>query len=317
VPIRGVVLNRIGGRRHESVLREAVERTCGLPVLGAVPRLPHAPLPERHLGLVPPPEHGRLDEAMRTVADLAEAHLDLQAIRGIAAHAPELDGAPLAPDAARPPTVRVGVFRDAAFQFYYPENLEALARAGASLVEISPLAHPEVPPVDALYLGGGFPETLAPELAANKGFRDSLRGLVEAGLPVYAECGGAVFLGQTLVVGEKRYEMAGALPLTFTLGPRPQGHGYCELETVRDNPYFAVGQTIRGHEFHYTSAQSESVAELDFAFRVRRGHGFDGRRDGLCHRSVLACYTHVHALSTRSWAPSVVRAAARYNRARQ
>ncbi|HID76913.1 MAG TPA: cobyrinic acid a,c-diamide synthase, partial [Planctomycetaceae bacterium] len=211
--------------------------------------------------------------------------------------------------------VQIGVFRDAAFQFYYPENLEALRRLGASLVEISPLADSRLPQVDALYVGGGFPETLAPRLAANHPFRASLREAILAGLPVYAECGGAVFLGKKLLFEGQSYPMAGALPASFAFQSRPQGHGYVVLEAVRPNPFYAEGETLRGHEFHYTYVES-APALLEFAFRVRRGHGFDGRHDGLCHHNVLAVYTHVHALGTPAWAPGLVRAASRFRAGR-
>jgi cobyrinic acid a,c-diamide synthase len=316
VPVRGVVLNQVGGRRHESVLRTAVERSCGLPVLGAVPRLPETPLPERHLGLVPPPEHASRDDAMRRIADVADRHLDVEAIRSLAGEAPDLEIELPPAVAPPPPTVRIGVFRDPAFQFYYPENLEALTRQGARLVEISPLSDPTVPDVDALYIGGGFPETLAPALARNTPFLDSVRRLAEAGLPVYAECGGAVFLGRTLSYEGQQHAMAGVLPADFAFGAKPQGHGYVVLDTVDTNPFFSVGHTLRGHEFHYTYLQTSSEPEPAFAFQVRRGHGFDGQRDGLCHRNVMASYTHVHALGAEQWAPSVVQAARRYNHAR-
>jgi cobyrinic acid a,c-diamide synthase len=315
VPIRGVVLNQTAGRRHESVLREAVEQVCGLPVVGAVARLREQLLPERHLGLVPPAEHGQHVRAIDRVAAVAEQYLDLGAIEGLAGEAPALeldDGAiPPLPSSAKAPTVRIGVFRDAAFQFYYPENLEALVREGARLIEISPLDEAELPEVDGLYIGGGFPETLAPALAENGPFLASLRRAIDKGLPVYAECGGAVYLGEKLLYRERQYPMAGVLPAVFAFQEKPQGHGYAAVETVAKNPFFAVGQSLRGHEFHYTYLASADD-DLKFAFRVRRGHGFDGRRDGLLHNNVLASYTHVHALGTESWAPAVVRAATRF-----
>ena len=212
--------------------------------------------------------------------------------------------------------MRIGVFRDAAFQFYYPENLEGLAHEGASLIEISPLRDAELPRVDALYIGGGFPETLAPALADNMPFLQSLRESIEEGLPIYAECGGAVFLGEKLFYEENEYPMVGALPVSFAFQKKPQGHGYVELETVEENPFYPVGESLRGHEFHYTYMQSATSDDLSFAFRVRRGHGFDGQRDGLCRGNILASYTHVHALGAESWAPSIVRAAVRYKSTR-
>jgi cobyrinic acid a,c-diamide synthase len=314
VPLRGVVLNQTAGPRHEAVLRDAIRQVCGLPVVGALPRMPQLPFPERHLGLVPPQEHDHWDAALQQIADVAERHLDLAAMWDLAHAVPPLEGTdqPAAAPALPPELARIGVFRDAAFQFYYPENLEALARQGGRVVEISPLREAVLPEVDALYIGGGFPETLAAPLADNVSFRASLRRAVEAGLPVYAECGGAVYLGEQLLMSEQTYPMAGVLPVAFGFGTKPQGHGYAVLETVQDNPFFAVGDALRGHEFHYTYMQSAPPPDVTFAFRVHRGHGFDGERDGLCHRNVLASYTHVHALGTERWAPAVVAAATRF-----
>jgi len=315
VPIRGVVLNQTAGARHESVLREAVEEICGLPVVGAIGRIPRQLFPERHLGLVPPDEHGQLSRSIEQVTEVAEQSLDLDAVWGLARQAPAMELPDHGPDvspAAKPQVARIGVFRDAAFQFYYPENLEALAREGARVIEISPLRDAELPDVDALYLGGGFPETLAPGLSENGSFLDSLRRSIDQGLPVYAECGGAVYLGEKLLFEQKEYTMAGALPVVFAFRSKPQGHGYAVLETVHDNPFYAVGDSLRGHEFHYTYLHTATTEDLTFAFEVRRGHGFDGQHDGLCHGNVLACYTHVHALGTERWAPSLVQAAVRF-----
>jgi cobyrinic acid a,c-diamide synthase len=315
VPLKGVILNQAAGPRHESVLREAVEGACGLPVVGVIPRIAEPPFPERHLGLVPPQEHGGLETAIERAADLVQEHLDLRAIWDLAQAAPALEPGPPSPEPGAAPKTelaRIGVFRDAAFQFYYPDNLEALTREGARLVEISPIRDQELPEVDALYIGGGFPETLAPSLAGNRPFLASLRHAIEAGLPVYAECGGSVYLGEKLHFEGKEYPLVGALPVVFAFRAKPQGHGYTVLETVAENPFYEVGETLRGHEFHYTYMQS-SPEDLSFAFRVHRGHAFDGERDGICHRNVLACYTHVHALGTESWAPALVQTAARFS----
>jgi cobyrinic acid a,c-diamide synthase len=315
VPIRGVILNRTGGTRHQAVLREAIEDVCQVPVLGSLPKLDGHPFPERHLGLVPPDEHGSLDEAVAQAARIAEEHLDLERLWHVARLAPPLDvPAPMAvvEGGEAPEGARIGVFRDAAFQFYYPDNLDALKRAGAELVSISPLRDHELPEVDALYLGGGFPETLAGELEANATFRASLRRAVEHDLPVYAECGGAVYLGDELVYQGRRYEMAGALPAAFAFAERPRGHGYAVLEACEGNPFYEAGTTVRGHEFHHTYLRRLTREPVGFAFRVTRGYGFGGGKDGLRHRGVLACYTHVHALGTPEWAPSLVRAGARH-----
>jgi cobyrinic acid a,c-diamide synthase len=315
VQIGGVILNQTAGARHDAVLREAIEQDCELPVLGAVPRMPQQFFPERHLGLVPPQEHEHVSPAIEHAAEVADRHLDLDGIWGLAQQAAALQldiQRPTAGDRSKPESVRIGVFRDAAFQFYYPENLEALTREGARLFEISPVCDAELPDVDALYIGGGFPETLAPALTENRSFRDSLRTSIEQGLPVYAECGGAIYLGEKLLYDEKQYDMAAVLPVVFAFQKKPRGHGYAVLETVEQNPFYPVGESLRGHEFHYTYMHESSAKDLTFAFRVQRGYGFDGQRDGVCRRNVLALYTHVHALGTESWAPSLVRQAARF-----
>ncbi len=318
VPIRGVVLNKIAGSRHESVVSAAIEQICGIPVLGVIPRIRHEIFPERHLGLVPPQEHEEMKAALERVGEVGEQYLDLDAIWGVAQDATELESeapAVKVEDLAEVGIANIGVFRDAAFQFYYPENLEALVREGANIVEISPIVATELPDVDALYIGGGFPETLAPELAANRSFLDSVRARIEQGLPVYAECGGAVYLGEKLQFESQEYAMANVLPLVFEFQKQPRGHGYVELQTVADNPFYSVGESLRGHEFHYTFSQSSNMGEVSFAFRVLRGVGFDGERDGICRYNVLASYTHVHAAGTDGWAPAVVRAAVQFKTA--
>ena len=313
--IGGIVLNQIAGSRHEAVVRASVEQICGIPVLGVIPKLRRQIFPERHLGLVPPQEHDEKQAAIQRVAEVGEQYLDLEGLWNLAQTAPALEpcgSTATVVDRPKAGAVRIGVFRDAAFQFYYTENLEALVREGATLVEISPLVDRELPDVDALYIGGGFPETLAPVLSDNEQFRDRVRAAVEQGLPVYAECGGAVYLGEKLLFESQEYPMVNVLPVVFGFQEKPQGHGYVKLETVGDNPFFSVGESLRGHEFHYTNIESCAESDLTFAFKVSRGFGFDGERDGMCRYNVLASYTHVHALGADGWAPSVVRAALRF-----
>ncbi|MGW8265651.1 MAG: cobyrinate a,c-diamide synthase [Longimicrobiales bacterium] len=325
IPLAGVVLNRVAGSRHESVVRQAIEGICGLPVLGALPKLPDDLFPERHLGLIPPQETQEVQDPLARVADMAARYLDLAGILDVARRAPDLevpqDGPRVQveernePESDRPPP-RIGVFVDEAFQFYYPENLEALSGAGGEIVEISPLSDRHLPPVDALYLGGGFPETLAAGLSGNRPFLDSVRRLAGEGLPIYAECGGAVYLGRTLEYAGESFGMAGVLPVDYGFQARPRGHGYTVLETIGENPFFEVGETLRGHEFHYTyllHSDGQEASVRTFAFRVHRGYGFDGRSDGLVHGNVLASYTHIHALGVEAWAPSLVRAGIRFN----
>jgi cobyrinic acid a,c-diamide synthase len=312
--IRGVILNRVAALRQETLTKNAVERYCGLPVVGAVPKLKQNIFPERHMGLVPHLESEYAEKAVAWARDAAEKHLDLKTLWTLAHEAPPLDGlregkieegASLSPET--PP--RIGVIRDKSFWFYYPENLDHLKRLGARLVEINSLADREIPDINALYIGGGFPETQAQALADNVLFRTALKQRIEQGLPVYAECGGLMVLGRNLVVDGKEFPMVGALPLSLILEKKPQGHGYTILEVGDTNPYYLVGEVLKGHEFHYSKAVLHPSDDTRTVFKVLRGEGIDGRKDGLCRKNVLATYTHTHAGGNQEWARRLVRVA--------
>ncbi|MGD9330835.1 MAG: cobyrinate a,c-diamide synthase [Desulfobacterales bacterium] len=319
VRIRGVILNRIAGARHEGILRRSIEEHCGIPVLGAIPKLRQQNFPERHMGLVPTPEHEWAQPSIDAAALMAREHIDLAAVIRMA-H--ETESALLESDGLvaqderidlRPPDApTIAIIQDSAFQFYYPENLEALKAAGARLIFTSPLMTDTIPDIDGLYIGGGFPETHAAELSRNQSFRDRLKALAQDGLPIYAECGGLMYLGEKLVLDAKTYDMTGILPLTFGFSPRPQGHGYTILEVTGQNPYFRRGTTLKGHEFHYSSVLACEGCEKDLAYTMVRGNGLMGGKDGLCYKNVLATYTHLHASGTPEWAPALVAKALEY-----
>ncbi len=317
VRIGGIVLNRVAGKRHQSILTRSIEEYTGIPVLGAVPKLKEQGFPERHMGLVPTPEHGWAKPAIDAIRSVAEKHLELERIQDLAATAsPAEPGAWLktvapstTPTSDRP---TIGILRDSAFQFYYPENLEALEAAGARLVFASPLTDRHLPPVDALYIGGGFPETHARELEANTTFKNELKSLADNGLPIYAECGGLMYLGEHLVLDDGEFQMTGVLPAVFGFSKRPQGHGYTIVRVEKDNPYFPIGTTLLGHEFHYSSVKEWKGRQENLVFSMQRGAGFLDGRDGVCVNNVLATYTHIHALGTPAWAAALVRASQGY-----
>jgi cobyrinic acid a,c-diamide synthase len=315
VRLAAVVLNRVAGSRQETLIRQAIERYCDLPVLGAIPKLKTDFLPERHMGLVPHLERDQSRQAVAWARKTVTAHLDLEKIWQIAHQAgglaPATRSIGMAGSTANPAHgPRIGFIRDHSFWFYYPENLHLLKEWGADLVEVNALTDGALPDLDALYIGGGFPETHCEALADNESFRRSLKEAIQRGLPVYAECGGLMYLGESLWVNEKAYPMVNAVPVDFVLEKKPQGHGYTILEVVEPNPYYPPGRTIKGHEFHYSRAVITSEAEVRFAFKVLRGHGLDGRRDGLCKNRLLASYTHVHAGGDPQWARGLFDAAA-------
>jgi cobyrinic acid a,c-diamide synthase len=308
--IAGVILNRVGTSRQEAVIREAVTGACQLPVLGAIPRIKGEILPSRHLGLVTAMEHPRAREALERVSASVRQYVDVPAVLEAARRAPDLvagAGAEEAPEIQQ--TVRIGVLQDAAFSFYYPENLEALMKRGAQLVKISPLNDPEFPDVDALYAGGGFPEVYAAALSANREFCDQLAARISEGLPVWAECGGLMYLSRALATETATYPMVGALPIVVEQLEKPQGHGYVQVRVDADNPFFEEGTELRGHEFHYSRLEAMDH-RLKTVFKVHRGEGLGGGRDGILVDQVLAAYTHLHALGVPEWADGFVRIAA-------
>lgn len=315
--IAGVILNRVAGARQESLVREAIERHCGIPVLGAVPKLTGSAFPERHMGLVPHLESTYSEKAIKWARDIVKQNIDLAMLWKIAHQVDPPTGnfvaaatSAILQDGEEP--VRIGIIRDRSFWFYYPENLAQLQSLGATLIEIDSMNGKGLPGIDALYIGGGFPETQAEPLAENRQFKESLKQAIEQGMPVYAECGGLMYLGESLVVGGKTYPMVGALPLTFALEHKPQGHGYTILEVDESNPFYPVGEVLRGHEFHYSRPlQYGPLTDIQTIFRIRRGRGIDGRRDGLLKKNLLATYSHLHAGGTSLWGEGFLGAAYR------
>lgn len=320
VDIKGVVLNRVAGPRHESILRNSIEHHCGINVVGAIPKLKTQDFPERHMGLVPTPEHTWAEKSIQAAADIARKYINLDALETMAREeaAPDVQSVSTPPSVhshrASDPGPRIGVIRDSAFQFYYPDNIEALELAGAEIVYTSPLKESDLPDVDALYIGGGFPETHAEALSENKTYREKIKSLARQGFPIYAECGGLMYLGERLDLKEGSYPMTGVLPIVFGISKRPQGHGYTLSVVDQENPYFKKGTEIKGHEFRYSTVLAWQGQDTDMVFSTTRGTGFADKRDGILYKNVLASYTHIHALGTPSWAPAFVAQAIKYMR---
>ncbi len=336
VAIRGVVLNRVAGPRHERILRTSIEHHCGIRVIGAIGKLKKKDFPERHMGLVPTHEHQWAQKAVGVAAKVIKRSVDLDAVLKIARERiiQTKTASQIKPTAISTGTdnqqstkgikttdrgsdsspVRIGIVKDSAFQFYYPDNLEALTAAGAELIYLSPLSTGLLPPLDALYLGGGFPETHVEVLSKNAGFRNAIKALAEKGFPIYAECGGLMYLGKAIVIAGVSYPMAGVLPIVYGFSKRPQGHGYTVLKVELENPYFPVGAVIKGHEFHYSRVSDWHGRSEDLVFSMVRGTGFSDQRDGVRYKNVLALYTHIHALGTPDWAPAMVRNARQWRK---
>jgi cobyrinic acid a,c-diamide synthase len=318
--LRGVILNRVGGARHERVLRDSIEQATSVPVIGSVKKLVMDNFPQRHLGLLPLHEHPGALQFIKEAADIAEKRIDLDGLMEIAASAgqfqPSVIEPLIFPGSIREPEVSIGIIKDSAFQFYYPENLEALEERGARLVEISALVSRELPELDALYIGGGFPETHAELLSDNIVFRNSLLANAAKGLPIYAECGGLMYLSRSIRIDEKAYPMVGVFPVDTVLERKPQGLGYVRVNVVAPNPFYPQGVELAGHEFHYSRLSGLEESSDSCVFNVLRGHGMDGNRDGMCAWNALGTYLHVHALGEPLWADGLVNKAREFRESR-
>jgi len=308
--IAGVILNQLGGARHESKLRAVIEHYTSVPVIGALAREDALAIEERHLGLVPGNEAPAVRERVAAIAAHVARGVDLGRLLEVAASAPAIAVAP--PDPARPSSgapVRIAIARDEAFGFYYADDLEALRDAGAQMVPFSALRDRRLPQADGLFIGGGFPETHLDALAANAELRADIRGRIESGLPAYAECGGLMYLARGIAWNGRRAEMVGAIPADIVMHARPVGRGYVHLRETASAPWAAAtapgAQPIRAHEFHYSSVEN-LPADTVFAYAVERGHGVDGRHDGIVHRNLLASYTHLRGVAGNPWAPRFV-----------
>jgi cobyrinic acid a,c-diamide synthase len=304
----GVIANRVAGDAHAQWVREAIAKSCRAAPLGAIPRDETLTLPERHLGLVTAGEGTLTTEGRRRLAEVVERSVDLDALleraSPLRAVAPDT-----APPAASPRRARIGVARDAAFCFYYRDNLALLEATGAELVFWSPLTDRALPRVDGLYFGGGYPEVHAGALAANTSVRGAVRGFADVGGPIYAECGGLMYLADALEDLEGvRHTMVGVLPTIVRMRPQRLSLGYTEVTLTADAPLGAVGSVARGHEFHYSSIDPlpDTIARV---YRLRRRDG-EARAEGYLVGRALMSYVHLHFASNPELAGRFVTACA-------
>lgn len=305
--LKGVILNNFAGERHKNILISSIEKYCGLPVVGAVPRIQNADFPERHMGLLPPQEHEGFNRAIKQMESVALEYIDLDKLYNIALNAPPLDSL-ISSDhkiSVKSCAPVIGIAMDSSFWFYYHENIEALEAEGAKIVKISPLKDTDLNHLDGLYIGGGFPETHAAILSQNTMFKKNLRRAIEQGMPVYAECGGFMYLCRELLLSGKSYPMTGVIPATLTIGKKPSGHGYTNLKVVNENPYYPIGMEIKGHEFHYSKV-TDWGGEDNFSCKVKRGIGIYNDMDGFSYKNLWASYTHIHAIGVPHWAAAFV-----------
>jgi cobyrinic acid a,c-diamide synthase len=318
VSIKGVILNRLGGSRHESKLRSVIEYYTDVEVVGAIHNDQRFDIDERHLGLVPGHEDPFCEQKISLLADAVNDQVNLDALLTIAEQSPPLTSIePVIKVRTEPHSkdIKLGLIRCSAFGFYYPDDLQALQDAGAELIEIDPCHQTELPAIDALFIGGGFPETHMDELEANKPLRESIKSAIDKGLPTYAECGGLMYLARSIEWNDKQCQMVGSIDADIIMEKRPQGRGYVQLEETENNPWPKVTSpakeiqqnpsVINAHEFHYSRFKMVDK-NVQFAFHVKRGTGIDGKSDGYIYKNLLANYTHQRNTWSNPWAQRFV-----------
>lgn len=320
VDIAGIIINKVAGTRQENLIRKAIMNEAGIEVLGAIPKLNEAELlPSRHLGLVTPSEHEQALASIDMAGNYIAKYTDLDLILAKAFRArpielketfkAEINGT-YRDDNTGQEKVKIGYFRDKVFTFYYPENLEALEDRGAELIPVSPMEAWELPDLDGLYIGGGFPETHAGLLSGNRQMMRSVRKASLNGLPIYAECGGLMYLAGKLIIEGLEYQMAGVFDIECEMNKKPEGHGYVKARIIRANPFYPAGTKIKGHEFHYSKIISYN--DMDCCLELEKGTGALDNKDGLIKDNTFASYTHLHALSSDEWAGGFMKKAKEY-----
>ena len=299
LPLAGVILNRVASDGHYKLLASAITKRCRAPILGWLPREPRLAIPERHLGLhaaEPTPssdDAGQLEGEIDCWAQLAEKHIDVEALLQLE-YPLRAATLTLPVEPASPGGLRIGIARDAAFSFYYEDNLDLLRGEGAEIVPFSPIADRTLPPdLDALYLGGGYPELYAQALSTNTPMVDAVRAFAASGGAIYAECGGLLYLSQDVTTLERtRYRMTGVLPLSMEMTDRLNDFGYVTVTFSQDCLLGPKGTVTRGHSFHYSRICSgvPTHTSYEVEFSLSGKHQSEGFTSG----RVLASYVHLH-----------------------
>lgn len=307
IKIAGVILNQLGGSRHESKLRAVIEHYTDVSVVGAVYRNSNLSIEERHLGLLPSNEDQSAQNKIHQIRDLIKDQIDLDAVKAIANAAPALPSFEQnIEDVKTEKDLRIGIVHNEAFGFYYPDDLIALENAGAELITIDTMSDQKLADIDGLFIGGGFPETRMKELSENIAIKADIKTAIENGLPTYAECGGLMYLTRSLKWKGQQAEMVGIIQADTIMHERPQGRGYIRLTETEHHLWAPQSEhEIAGHEFHY-SALENLDPNTEFAYRVQRGTGIDGEFDGIVYKNLLACYAHLRDTRANHWASRFV-----------
>lgn len=311
--IAGIILNKVSDKRHEEKLRAAISYYTSTPIIGAIYRDSSLILPKRHLGLLTVQENYDVMKVIKSMGLILEECLDIEMLLKIMHAAPELEVPNEGTDDhIRFPGIRIGVFMDPVFTFYYPENLESLKRFGVEILFINSLADHSLGDISGLIIGGGYPEVFATELEGNQPLRTSVKKASSDGMPVIGECGGLLYLSKSITIGKSKWSMVGALDGEAVMCESPQALSYTALQSSCSNPIADQGDIVRGHEFHYS--RLEGIGDARFAFKVLRGKGINGSMDGIMSYNTLGTYTHFHCLAYPKMPLNLIKSCVAYNR---
>ncbi|VAW53306.1 Protein similar to cobyrinic acid a,c-diamide synthetase clustered with dissimilatory sulfite reductase [hydrothermal vent metagenome] len=330
VSIKGVILNRLGGSRHENKLRNVIEHYTDVEVVGAIHNDKRFDIEERHLGLVPGHEDPFCTQKINLLADAVSEQVNLDTVLSIAKQVPELPSANVSArekiniqPSPQVKDIKLGLIRCSAFGFYYPDDLQALEMAGAKIIEIDPCHQTELPDIDALFIGGGFPETHMQELEANESLRGAIKLAIDNDLPTYAECGGLMYLARSIQWTQNNHsetrQMVGIIDTDIIMEKTPQGRGYVQLQETENSLWpkpesWTADKVINAHEFHYSrfshnndeskhnNIRKNADKNVQFAFNVKRGTGINGKSDGYIYKNLLANYSHQRNTWNNPWA---------------
>ncbi len=304
IHIGGIILNYVGGYRHEEKLRRVIEHYTDAAVLGAVHHASELEIVERHLGLMPSSETDKRDEIIQSIASKIAEQVDLNKVIELAIAAPKIAAVTASITAASVDLkLRIGIAQDAAFGFYYAGDLERFKQVGVELAPFNTLVDKTLPDIDGLFIGGGFPERQMAALASNQSLRESIYNFIEMGGPAYAECGGLMYLTRSLSWNSKPYQMVGVIPADCIMCDHPQGRGYVRLQQTADALWGHLtteSKEIAAHEFHYSKLENLGE-EIKFAYKILRGTGINGCDDGIIYKNLLASYTHLRDTDRYHW----------------
>ncbi len=303
VQISSIILNQVGGARHETKLRAAIENYTDMRVIGAMGQHPEMEIPERHLGLIPANETKEASNLIQHARRIVDQAVDINSLATTLSKEEEPATLALSVTPSLPYNLRIAVANDLAFGFYYPDDLEAIRHSGATIIPFDTLRDEKLPNCDGLFIGGGFPETQASELSANVSLREDIKKCIKQGMPTYAECGGLMYLSQSLTTWSgQKFPMVGAIPGDAVMQSQPVGRGYVQLEHTGLMRWPGRGKDtkIPAHEFHY-GALENLPDNLEYAYRVTRGHGIDGYHDGLIIRNALSSFSHQRNIDGNNW----------------